>query len=149
MNRPEIIRTLVDDLRSRIRDDDLLFSFARSGGPGGQNVNKVNTRVTLWFEVDRCQSLTLDEKFAIRTKLRRRIGEDGRLRLNVSAHRTQGANRSAAVEQFFELLAEATFRAPPRRPTKKPRSADRRRLTEKRVQSDRKTQRQTRPIDES
>lgn len=149
MNRPEIIRALVDDLRGRIRDDELLFSFARSGGPGGQNVNKVNTRVTLWFEVNRCQSLTQEEKLAVRGKLRRRIGEDGRLRLNVSAHRTQGANRAAAVEQFFELLAEAIFRAPPRRPTKKPRSADRRRLTEKRAQSDRKTQRQTRATDET
>lgn len=149
MNRPELLRSLADDLRARIRDDELLFSFARSGGPGGQNVNKVNTRVTLWFEVDRCQNLTHDEKTAIRGKLRRRIGEDGRLRINVSAHRTQGANRAAAVEQFFELLAEAMFRAPPRRPTRKPRSADRRRLTDKRARSERKIQRQARPSDDT
>lgn len=149
MDREAIVRRIAEDLRGRIRDDDLLFSFARSGGPGGQNVNKVNTRVTLWFDVDSCHGLSLDEKDLIRSKLRRRIGEDGRLRLTVSRHRTQGANRDAAVEQFFDLLAETLFRPAPRRPTRKTRSSDRRRLADKRAQSQRKSQRQSRPSDEA
>lgn len=149
MIRTEAIHALRDDLRRRIRDDDLLFSFARSGGPGGQNVNKVNTKVTLWFDVDRCQGLTHDERDAVRRKLARRIGGDGRLRLVVTRFRTQGANREAAIEQFFTLLAEAVFRTPTRRATKKPRSADRVRLQEKRLRAERKSERRDRRHDES
>lgn len=149
MNRTDAIHALRDDLRRRIRDDELLFSFARSGGPGGQNVNKVNTKVTLWFEVDRCQGLTLEERDAVRGKLARRIGGDGRLRLVVTRFRTQGANREAALEQFFNLLAEALLRAPLRRATKKPRSADRVRLQAKKMRSERKSERRDRRHDDT
>ncbi|GEM_PF-78031 len=111
-----------------ISECELRFSFDRSPGPGGQNVNKVNTRVTLEFDVDRSMSLTVAQRTQIRRALASRIGQDGILRVVSSKERTQLGNRRAAVNRFIELLG-AAFHAPkPRRKTSPPASANRQRL---------------------
>ena len=110
---------------------DLRFEFSRSGGPGGQNVNKVSTRVTLLFDVTRSSSLGPQHRAAIRSALAGRINQDGVLRVVSSKHRTQAANREAAVERFAELLTYALTPRKRRRKTKVPARAHARRLERK------------------
>ena len=114
-----------------IPEGELTFSASRSGGPGGQNVNKVATRVTLAFDLMRSASLTNDQKARIRERLSTRVSRDGVLRVVSQRHRTQAANRRAAVERFIELLRAALAEETPRLPTRASRAAKARRLAEK------------------
>lgn len=129
---------MIHDLRGRIGEERFTFSFTRSGGPGGQNVNKVNTRVTLWFDLEAPAVLTDDEKRMIHARLGGRITNDGRLHIVSMRHRTQLANRKAAVERFYELLAAALRPRTIRKATKVPRRAHERRLREKQAAAERK-----------
>src|SRR5664280_3566590 len=88
-----------------------------SGGPGGQNVNKVATKVTLTFDVAASPSLTDAQRDRIRARLATRISKDGVLQVVSQRHRTQGANRAAALERFVELLRDALAEEAPRVPT--------------------------------
>ena len=147
MTRTDPAPAILDDLRRRIGDEEVSFTFARSGGPGGQNVNKVNTRATLWFNLAESPSLSAGEKSIIRRKLATRLGHDGQFHVTMSRFRTQAANRAAAIERFFELLAAALTLKPVRKPTKVPRGARVRRLESKRAQSLRKRERRSRSAD--
>lgn len=118
-----------------IPDEELLFTTSRSSGPGGQNVNKVSTRVTLLFDVERSPSLSDGQRELIRTRLSGRINRQGILRVTSQRHRTQSANRDAAVARFTGLIAEALAEAPERVPTKAPAQVNERRLEEKRRRS--------------
>jgi ribosome-associated protein len=115
-----------------IPDEELTFEFARSGGPGGQNVNKVSTKATLLFDVARSPSLADEERSRIRETLRTRITKSGVLRVTSQRYRTQRANRIAAMERFVELLREALKPRRRRKKTRTPRSAHERRLQGKR-----------------
>lgn len=115
----------------QISEHELRFSFERSPGPGGQYVNKANTRVTLHFDVGGSMSLSNAQKGRVRKLLANRIGRDGVLKIVSSKERTQLANRRAAVQRLIELITEAFHEAPPRKKTRVPASADRKRLEEK------------------
>ena len=130
--------TMIQALRGRIGVEQFTYSFTRSGGPGGQNVNKVNTRVTLWFDLEANPTLTDDEKRTIRARLGGRITADGRLHLVSMRHRTQLANRRAAVERFYELVAAALRPRTIRKATKVPRGSRERRLQDKKSAGERK-----------
>ncbi len=136
-----------DDMRERIPGGVLTITYARSSGPGGQNVNKVATRATLWFDVVGSSLITPAEKARIRRKLSGRINAAGVMRVTSTRHRTQAANRRAVIERFYELLAEALTRRKPRRTTHVPVSSKRRRREDKRRQSDVKKMRRIRPGD--
>ena len=118
-----------------IPEDELTFSFSRSGGPGGQNVNKVSSRVTLYFDVEHCSVLSEDQKTMIRRHLANRLSKTGILRVSSQKHRSQSANREEAKQRFATLLSDALADRAPRRPTKVPRRAKERRLTEKKRRS--------------
>jgi ribosome-associated protein len=122
-----------DDLE--IPDEELAFTTSRSSGPGGQNVNKVSTRVTLLFDVERSPSLSDRQRELVRERLAGRINRDGVLRVVSQRHRTQSANREAAVARFGALLAEAFSETPERVPTKIPTAINEKRLEEKRRRS--------------
>lgn len=128
-------------LRERIPEASLTFAFSTSPGPGGQNVNKLNTRATLWFDVDGSSALTPAERQRLREQLAGRISKEGRLRVVSSRFRTQAANRRAAVARFYELLSGALRPRKRRTATRPTASSKRRRLEEKRRQGRKKRER--------
>jgi len=124
-----------------IREDELVFKFSRSGGPGGQNVNKVNTRVTLFFDAAKCESFSDVQRQRILKRLATRADKNGVIRAVSQRYRTQKANRRVAVERLQELLREALKKKAVRRKTRVPKAVKRRRLEEKKRRSLLKQQR--------
>ncbi|MBP7146858.1 MAG: aminoacyl-tRNA hydrolase [Acidobacteria bacterium] len=130
-----------------IPEQELQFSYSRSGGPGGQHVNKVATRVTLRFDVRNSPSLTDEQKQRILERLPTRIDGQGVLRVTSSASRSQLANREKTVERFAQLLREALAEDAPRRPTRPTAASRRRRADDKERRSRIKRDRSWRPTD--
>lgn len=128
-----------------IQQNELTFKFSRSAGPGGQNVNKVNTRVTVLFDVAGCESFTDSQKNRILKQLATRANKDGVIRVASQRYRTQKANRRAVVERLQELLKEAIKTKPIRKKTKVPERVKLRRLEEKKQRSILKQQRRKIP----
>ncbi len=124
-----------------IPEQELHFTASHSSGPGGQNVNKVSSRVTLWFDVGDSPSLTPEQKDLIIRRLRNRINKDGVLRIDSQQTRSQAANRELAVERFSELMQGALRRVPTRKKTRVSRAAKLRRLQEKKKRSTMKKER--------
>jgi ribosome-associated protein len=118
-----------------ISRSELSFSFSRSSGAGGQNVNKVNSRVTLSFDVKRSPSLSEDQRRLIRDRLGHRINRRGVLRISSDVHRTQDANRREVTERFIKMLRGAVRVAAPRKKTRVPAGARKRRLEQKKWRS--------------
>jgi len=114
---------------------EVVVTASRSGGPGGQNVNKVATKVTLTFDVAASPSLAPEQREHILARLATRISRDGVLRVSSQVHRTQSANRAQALARFAELLRWALAEDPPRRPTRPPRAAREHRVADKRLRS--------------
>lgn len=115
-----------------IPDHELAFTTSRSGGPGGQHVNKVETRVTVVFDVLHSPSLTDDQRARIVERLARRIDSRGRIRLSSDLHRSQSRNRDEVRARLHALLARALTPETPRVATRVPAAAKRRRLDDKR-----------------
>ena len=118
-----------------IPESELAFKTSRSGGPGGQNVNKLDTRVTVSFDLEGCRGLDGVQKRRIRSRLASRINKEGFVRVVSQRHRSQKANRDAAVEKLVELLAVALKRRPVRKKTAVPRAAKEKRLEAKKRRS--------------
>ncbi len=118
-----------------ISEDELVFRASRSSGPGGQNVNKLSTRVTALFDVVNSRSFSDEQKELILKRLAKRVSKDGRIKVVSQRHRSQRANRQAATERLVELLAVALETKPQRKKTRKPRVANQRRLEEKKRRS--------------
>ena len=123
---------MTSDERISIPDGEIRFATSRSSGPGGQNVNKVESRVTLLFDLDASPSLDEDQKRRVRSRLASRINKQGVLRVVAQKHRTQAANRETALERFRQLLGDALAERPERKPTRVSKAARRRRLDEPR-----------------
>ncbi len=136
----------VEALKDRISLSFLSFEFARSSGPGGQNVNKVNTQVALWFDVSSCPALRPSEKNALHRELHTRITNEGWLRIVSRKHRTQLANKRAAIERFYELLANALKPRKTRVPTRVSKGQKRRRLDAKQRVSEKKQGRRSQSV---
>ena len=130
-----------------IDEDDLRFEFARSSGPGGQNVNKVETKVRLLFDIRGSRSLNSEQRSRIEERLSTRITKVGVLHVSSQRHRTREANRRATIELFVELLAEALEEEEPRVRTRVSKTQRKRRLESKRRRSQKKAMR-ARPVEE-
>lgn len=116
-------------------EDEIRFTFSRSGGPGGQNVNKLSTRATLWFDVGGSPTLSESQKDKILRRLGNRISKDGVLQVVSMQFRTQKGNREDALRRFANLLAAALTEQPRRKKTRIPRGAKEARLQSKKRRS--------------
>ena len=114
-----------------IPEDELQFDASRSGGPGGQNVNKVSSRVILTFDVNASVALSDDQKRTVMQKLFGRINKEGILRVISQRTRSQERNRSDATERFSELLRVALAPQRKRIKTRVTKAAQARRVEEK------------------
>ncbi len=114
-----------------IPESEVSFSTARSAGPGGQHVNKVNSRVILEFDLLNSSALSSTQKQRLIRELRHRINLRGVLRLQSQRYRSQRANRVDLIEKFVFLLREGLKSVKHRVPTKIPQGIRERRLESK------------------
>jgi ribosome-associated protein len=121
---------------------EITFSTSRSSGPGGQNVNKVNTKVTLKFDVWQSQILTDEEKEVLKTKLSSRLTNDGVLILSSQDKRSQLENKENVIRKFDKVLAKAFEKKKARKATKPSKGAVQSRIKKKKEHSEKKKWRQ-------
>ena len=115
---------------------ELSFKAVRSSGAGGQNVNKVSSKVVLTFDLKNSQGLTDEEKLLVKTKLFSRLTTDAILILNCDEDRSQFRNKEIVTKRFLELVKNAVLIPKERKPTKIPKSVIRKRIKNKKNMSE-------------
>ena len=134
--------------RIAIDEREIEESFVRASGPGGQNVNKLATAVQLRFDVRHSATRPADVRERLERLAGRRLTQEGVLLIMAQRHRTQERTRPDALERLVELVRRAAVPPVPRRPTRPPAAARRRRLGAKRQRSAVKRQREKGSADE-
>lgn len=129
-------------LTSAVLLPELEFSASRSSGPGGQNVNKVNSRITLRFNIPGSTILTDAEKALLLSKLASRLTDAGELMVHAQDKRSQLQNKEGALQKLDEVLAKALQKKKVRKATKPSKTAVQKRITGKKKQSEKKQWRQ-------
>lgn len=117
---------------------EFIFTTSRSSGPGGQNVNKVNSKVTLEWNVANSSVLTDDEKTFLIEKLASRLTREGVVQITSQESRSQIANKELAIHKLDNLLAKAFAKKKVRKATKPSKTAKQQRLKKKKVVSEKK-----------
>jgi ribosome-associated protein len=128
-------------LTERDFSSELHFSASRSSGPGGQNVNKVNTKVELRFNIPSSSLLSDEEKGLLMEKLARKINSEGELILVSQTERSQLKNKEKAIEKFYSILTRALTQRKKRKPTKPSQASKEERLETKRKLAEKKERR--------
>jgi len=138
------MQDIVVTSRVTIPAGELALAFARSGGPGGQNVNKVSSKVELRWNPTTSAALTDDDRAWLVHRLRNRLTSDGTLIVTSTATRDQAKNRDDATSKLALIVRAALDRPRPRRATRPSRAAKRRRVADKRHHAEIKRSRASR-----
>jgi ribosome-associated protein len=136
------------ELKERNFEAELVFTASRSGGPGGQNVNKVSSRVELRFSISDTMLLSEEEKEMIMKKLKNRINKEGDIIIVSQSERSQFLNRLEVTERFYELLAHALTKPVKRKRTFPTHSSRLQRLEDKRSRGEIKKLRKNKGFDQ-
>jgi ribosome-associated protein len=121
----------------------LQWQFARGGGPGGQNVNKLNTKAEVWLTIDQIQGLDTAARIRLRTLAGGRLTRQDQLHLSCARHRSQEQNRQELIDRLGRLILAAFHEPRPRRKTRPTRASKTRRLDSKRHHSQTKSRRRS------
>ena len=124
---------------------ELEVRASRSSGAGGQHVNKTSSRIEIEWNIKSSSAITDEQRKRLLSRLASRLSDEGAIRVVASDTRSQLRNREAAERRLGETIAKALIVPKKRKPTRRPRSADEARLSEKKKHSERKRERQ-RPI---
>lgn len=128
---------LSDTIKEQLLNE-VQFSASRSGGPGGQNVNKVNTKIELRFSVSESAVFDDTQKQLILAKLKNRINTEGELLITSSSERSQWRNKEKATELFFQLIEKALTKPRKRKKTQPTVASRLKRLENKKIKGQKK-----------
>ena len=131
----------IEEIQERELIRECVFKTARSGGKGGQNVNKVETKVELWFDIRNSYRLSDEEKELLLKKLANKLDKEGNLHIQEQSDRTQLKNKELLKEKFYKLILSGLKVAKPRKATKVSKAVKAKRLESKRVKSELKQSR--------
>lgn len=128
-------------INSSLIQSELLFKAVRSSGAGGQNVNKVSTKVILIWDIAASKALNTEQKEMVSDKLKNRINKEGIFQLECDETRSQLKNKEIVKNRFLYLLEHALKKDKKRIATKIPKAVIKKRLNDKKIHSDKKTNR--------
>jgi ribosome-associated protein len=131
----------------RVSESAMRFQYARSSGPGGQNVNKLNTKAELWVPLDAIYGLRDRAMARLQQMAGKRLTVAGEIHISSDTERTQEANRAAVLDRLKALLSQAVREPKPRRKTRPSRAAKQRRLEAKKRRGEVKSNRRSGPKD--